>query len=140
MGRWGVLRHRVGRRGAFLLFLAILDAAIGYSLLTAPAAEVAAIHLVLPVAVWAWAWITVGAACAVSAFLTRDRTGYAVAAGLKAAWAGVTARAWLIYHIPQGWVGVVFWVAFAVTVLLISSWPEPPPPPRKPPPPVVRTP
>lgn len=134
---WGRLRHRIGRRGAFLLFLTILDAAIGYSLLTAPAAEVAAVHLVLPVEVWAAAWLAVGAACGVSAFLTRDRAGYAVAAGMKAAWAGVTARAWLIYHIPQGWLGVIFWLAFAVTVLLISGWPEAAPPPVKPPPPVV---
>ena len=139
MGTWAGVRHRIGRRGAFLLFLAILDAAVGYSLLTAPPAEIAAVHLVLPPAFWAWAWLAVGAVCAVSAFLARDRAGFALAAGLKAAWAGVTARAWLIYHIPQGWVGVIFWLAFAITVLLISGWPEAPPPPLKPPPPVVKT-
>ena len=135
---WAALRARAGRRGAFLLFLALLDTAIGYSLLTAPPAETAALHLVLPLPVWAWAWLTVSAACAVGAFLHRDRAAYAAAAGIKAAWAGITGRAWLLYHIPQGWVGVIFWAAFAVTVLLISSWPEEPPPPRQPPPPVVK--
>ena len=123
-GTWGTLRARVGRRGAFLLFLATLDTLIGYSLLTLPGAETAALHMGLPLSWWAGAWLTVGAVCAAGAFVRRDFAAYALAATLKVAWAIASAWAWLTYHIPQGWVGVIIWVMFATITLLISSWPE----------------
>lgn len=122
------LWHRVGRRGAFLGFLAILDGLIGYSLLTLPAAEAGALHTGLPLSWWAGAWLTVGAVCAVGAFVPRDFAAYALAAGMMVLWAGVTAAAWFTYHTPQGWVGVVIWMMFATITLLISSWPEARPP------------
>lgn len=135
---WKRVRHRVGHRGAFLLFLALLDWALAYALLTLPPAAVAAQHLVPPATFWAGAWVFVGAVCVVGAFVREDRFAYAGAAGIKAAWAAVSVRTWLAGHTPQGWVAVVIWLAFAVTVLLISSWPEPQAPPRVPPPPEVR--
>lgn len=128
-----MLLQRIGHRGAFLLFLAFLDATLAYSLLTVSSALV--VHMVLPVTAWAWIWAATGAVCLARAAAQRDRVAFAVAAGTKTAWAGASAYAWLEFHVPTGWVATVIWLAFALTVLLISSWPEPPhagPPPGVP--------
>jgi hypothetical protein len=68
----------------------------------------------------------VGAICLFSAFLRgkRDRIAFSVSAFLKTAWA--LRYAWL-WHLglPEAWLAVVVWLAFAATVLVIASWPEP---------------
>lgn len=120
-------RYRVGRRGAFLLFLAVLDVLFGYSLIVAPEAF-RAVSLFLPYPVWGWIWIGVGAVCAVSSVLVRDRAAFTLAAAIKASWAAVMTEVWLNAGVPLGWRSVVFWAVFAVTVLIISSWPEYDPP------------
>ena len=120
--------RRVGRRGAFLLFLAVLDFAYGYSLWVATPRQ-RTFDLLLPWQAWALLWLTVGAVCAVSAVLRTgaDRFAFGCAAALKASWAAVFVRVWLYDRLPRGWVSVVIWLAFAAVVLLVASWPEQPP-------------
>ena len=120
--------RRVGRRGAFLLFLAALDIAYGYSLWVTTAAQRRSLDLLLPWQVWGLIWLATGAVCAIGAVLRTgaDRFAFGLAAALKAAWGAVFVRVWLYDHLPRGWVSVIIWLAFAAVVLLVSSWPEPP--------------
>ena len=116
----GLIR-RVGHRGAFLLFLALLDFLYGYSLFTTSKRTV---DLTLPWTAWGFIWTAVGVVLLIGAFAIRDRVHFAVAATLKAAWAGMFVKLWLIYHVPHAWVNVVVWVAFSAVVVTVSTWPE----------------
>jgi hypothetical protein len=116
-------RARAGRRGAFLAFLAVLDAAFGYSLLTVPRAGIGSYDFVLPVHAWGWAWIGTGVICALGVAARSDRVAYTMAALLKATW-GLT-YAWLWWQgSPSAWVSVAVWLSFALVVVLVAGWPE----------------
>jgi hypothetical protein len=119
------LARRLGRRGAFLCFLAVLDFSYGYALLSlsVPALR-ASPDLLLPVHAWGWIWVAAGAVCLSGAPLRRDWPQYAVAVALKAAWAAVYADVWIVQHSVNSWVSVVVWASFALTVLVVASWPE----------------
>lgn len=128
MRRWASrAAARAGRRGAFLAFLTVLDAAYGYSLLATPAAERAQLDLLLPWPAWGGLWLATAAVCASGVFAHRDRVQFTAAAAFKTAWAGVWGWLWLARHIPLAWVSVAVWLAFAAVVLLIAGWPEVPP-------------
>ncbi len=114
----------MGHRGAFLLFLAVLDILYGYSLLT-DQIPVALAYPFLSEMTWGIIWITVGAACFLGAFVKkRDRVAFALASILKTAWA---LRYMWLWHEGnlRAWIAIVVWLAFAATVLVIASWPEP---------------
>lgn len=115
------LVHRVGRRGAFLLFLFILNMVYAWALHQEVAPQTAA--LLSPEA-WSWAWFGVGVVCGISAFTRRDRVAYTLAAALLCGWAGVSAYQWVEGKLPEGWLSTVVWLAFSGTVLIVSSWPE----------------
>lgn len=115
------LVRRIGRRGAFLLFLALLDAAFAFSLTQAPMTG-----LLLPADAWAGLWAAAGAMCAGCAFAAKDRLAFGGAAAIKASWAAVNFDLWLNHRLPDGWLGGAIWAAFALTVLIVASWPEPP--------------
>ena len=121
--RW--LVTRVGRRGAFLAFLAVLDLAYGYSLFAASAPQ-RLVNLLLPWQAWGVIWMVVGVACLTGVFALRDRVQFTLAATLKGAWGLLYVDVWLVQGLPRGWVSVVLWLAFALTVVLVSGWPEPP--------------
>ena len=118
-------RDRAGRRGAFLAFLALLNTAVGYSLLTTPAAQRGTMDLLLPWPVWGWVWVAAGVVCAAGVFARRDWWAFTVAAVLMGAWALLSVDLWLVQGQPRGWVSVVIWVAFALTVRVVAGWPEP---------------
>ena len=124
------LSRRVGRRGGFLAFLALLHVLYGYSLLAAPATALGPYSLGFPVWVWAVLWITSGVACVVSAPLTgkADRGGFAAAAVIDAGWACLWAHLWIVQGFPRGWVSLVVWSTFSGVVMMVSGWPEPPRP------------
>jgi hypothetical protein len=115
--------RQIGRRGAFLTFLALLDLSYGYSLLASPAL-IKAFNLLLPYQAWAGAWLTSGVICATGIFSSRDRIQFSAAAFLKASWAFVMVRVWLYQHSPLGWVSVAIWLAFAAIIVLVSGWHE----------------
>jgi len=116
--------RRAGHRGAFLVFLSVLDFGYGYSLLATSAPQ-RHLDLILPWPWWGVIWIAAGAATLAGAFCVRDWWAFGLATLLKAAWAAVMADAWLLQGVPRGWVSAVIWACFALTVLVVSSWPDP---------------
>lgn len=123
MARLRSYRTQVGRRGAFLLFLALLDVLYGYSLIATPPSAVH-LDLILSLAAWGWVWLSAGCLLAAGAFVRRDRIFFAIASMLKTAWAGAWAVVWIKDPIPRAWVSVAIWAAFAAIVLVVSTWPE----------------
>jgi hypothetical protein len=132
---WGDLVHRLcanlGRRGAVLLTLAVLDIvyAIGLFLpASGPHRSASTTFLsgILPLPVWAILWLIVGGLLAIGSFQLRDRWAYALAVGLKTLWGTVTLLGWVVTGVERGWLSAAIWLAFAVVILVISAWPEPP--------------
>jgi hypothetical protein len=122
------IAHRIGRRGCYLLFLALLDVVIAYSM--TPFNVVAQLPLYryfdqyLPLQAWAGVWAGVGVICAVQAFARRDHFGFAAAVLLKLVWAALYVVAWVNADVPRGWVGGVVWLSFGGVTAIIASWPE----------------
>jgi hypothetical protein len=120
------LARKLGHRGAFLLFLAILDFSYGYALLSASVSALqASPDLLLPMHAWGWIWVAAGVVCLSGTVSRRDWLQFIVAATLKAAWAAVYADIWIVQNGTNAWVSVVVWASFALTVLVVASWPEP---------------
>lgn len=123
--RWTI--QHIGRRGTFLLFLSVLDISFGFSFFFPPRELVlVASALVIPVTAWAWIWTLIGVCCAASAPFRRDRVAFSLASALFAAWASVGLNQWLALHTPRGWLSPIIFYCFALTVLIIASWPEAP--------------
>lgn len=128
----GLIRH-IGRRGAFLLFLALLDAVIGYSLraplpygLTTRQVYGTFVQI-MPIGAWAEAWNTTGLVLLVAAFWRRLRpVAFALAAMLKTAWASVYLYGWVSGDplMVRGYLQASIWLSFAVMILLVSGWRE----------------
>lgn len=115
---------RVGRRGSFLLFLALIDFVYGWSLLSAANPNVTAINLFPSVIAWGIAWTIVGLVCLVQAFATIDRLAFIMAVLIKFLWGAVMMWAWFNGANPLGWISAtVFW-GFAVLTSIVSFWPE----------------
>jgi hypothetical protein len=129
--RLRALRTRIGRRGASLLFLALLDVVYGAGLayiqdLGRVAATYRFIADVAPLEVWAAAWFLVAAICLVQAFAIRDQLAFGAAVALKVTWGGVTLLGWLLHNVPRGYVSATIWLAFAGWLFIISGWTEVP--------------
>lgn len=125
------LRARVGHRGAVLLFFALLDFAYAGSIAKPPAeaarsATVAFIAHVLPLPAWATLWAVAGLVLLVGAFRRHDSLAYATAAGIKTLWGGLFLFGWLLAGLDRGWVAAIVWLAMAVMLLIVATWPEPP--------------
>jgi hypothetical protein len=121
--RFKRLVQRIGHRGAFLAFLALLDILYGYSILAEPGL-VGNYDLGLTVQSWGLVWLATGIVLLTGIATRHDRVHFGLAAALKAAWAMIWFKLWLFEHTPRGWVPVVIWAAFAAVVVVVSSWPE----------------
>ncbi len=118
------LRDRIGRRGAALLFFALLDFVQGFTLLTAPrplAPFYASADAVMPLPVWAAFWSAVGLTCLVFAFMVRDTAAFMAAVALKVGWGGTAFFGWVAGTVPLGYLSAVIWLAFAAFVYLIAG-------------------
>lgn len=124
------LRHRIGHRGACLLFFALVDIVYATSLAAAPpetraAASYTFLAGILPLPVWAVLWAAVGLACLTQAFMTHDRPAFVAASCLNVSWGSLHLAGWLLEEIPRGYVSAVIWLVFGGFVQVIASWPEP---------------
>ncbi len=118
------LGQRIGRRGAALLFFAVLDAVYCYGLLTATQPLVALYEYMttaLPLAVWAAMWALVGAVCLVYAFRVHDTPAFMFAVALKVAWGLLALTGWLTGAVDRGYVSAVIWLSFAAFVYLVAG-------------------
>ena len=119
------LIHRVGRRGAFLLFLALVDFIYGYSILLIANPVWSRIDLFLPSVAWGIIWIAVGFICLVQAFFTIDRLAYSLAVGTKVVWSLAMFSSWVFTGTnPVGWVSGTLFLGFAAITSIVSYWPE----------------
>lgn len=124
------LIHRIGRRGAFLLFLALLDLIYGFSFMFPPQIPAyyptyAFLSSIMPLEAWGLLWMGVGVICLIFAFKKYDAPAYAAAMFLKSFWAAVFLLGWMFVGLDRGWVSATVWGAFAAVLALISTWPEP---------------
>jgi hypothetical protein len=118
------LWRRVGRRGATLLFLALLDLLYPLGLAgQAPAAR-AGYELIAPWQAWAGLWAATGLVCLVQAFARRDRIAFTAAVGIKLAWGSTSLAAWAVGMSPRGWLAAVIWLSFAGLIAVDSTWSE----------------
>jgi hypothetical protein len=124
------LQHRVGRRGASLLFFGLLDLVYCYSLLSPPprsawSPSLVFLDSIVPLWAWAAAWGAVGLLCLCRSYRRRDAAAFAAAIAIKVLWAIASLAAWLVGGVDRGYVNTVVWLAFAGFVAIIASWPEP---------------
>lgn len=118
------LKRRIGYRGAFLMFLVMLNFVYGYSLITDPPMHV---NLLLPLNVWAWTWIVMGFILATGVFVKNDRFQFGLSATFKSFWAVAWLGTWIDLGTPRAWINAVIWLSFAALVVVVSFWPEPVP-------------
>lgn len=124
------LVHRIGRRGAILLILSVVDIAYGMSLI-GPSAETLGLSAIVwrehyaPLWVWGTGWLIIAAILIVTAFLRNDRFGYAAAIGWKIAWSLTTLASWIVGGVDRGWVSSIVWAYAAGMIVVIAGWPEP---------------
>jgi hypothetical protein len=128
----GRLVSLVGRRGYFLLFLALLDMVYAFSIaFPSRQARISATFRFLDEAgslyFWASLWAAAGLACLVFAFRKTDWPGFAAAMAIKALWAVMFLFGWAFVGIDRGYLTATIWGAFGLLVWLISTWPEPDP-------------
>jgi hypothetical protein len=123
------LARQVGRRGAWLLFLALLSLVYAFGLafptqrsLTNPTTVF--LVAIMPLYAWAVLWGGVGLACLFYAFRKWDAPGYTLAMFLLALWALVFLFGWLIGDVERGYLSAVIWGAFCGVTGLIAGWRE----------------
>jgi hypothetical protein len=120
MRRW-IMSH-VGRRGAFLLFLAVLNFTWPFAL-HVQAVQHLRTNFLLPWQAWAIWWGATGLIDLVGAFSKRDVWAFTASSMLKVAWASTYLVLWVRGQ-PYAWFSVVIWLPFAAMVLIVASWPE----------------
>jgi hypothetical protein len=123
------LLRRVGRRGACLLFLALVDVVYAISLYdaspeTRASSGFAFMSTLLPLSAWAAVWLAVGALCVGFAFARADRLAFAAASLLKVLWGTLYLLGWALGVIPRGYVAAVLFLGFAGFVQVIAGWKE----------------
>lgn len=123
------LARRIGRRGAALLFFAVLDLVWCYGLLALPhplPPVYAWMQQILPLWVWASCWGAVAVVCLVCAFLTYDTAAFVAAISIKVAWGLLSFFGWLNGAVDRGYLSAGIWLAFAAFVYLVAGGIPPP--------------
>lgn len=124
----GVVKH-IGRRGVFLVFLALVAGSANVSLLDptqwpALTKTFRVMHEVPP-NMWAAAWGVMGVFCLIGAVAKQiEEWAFGVAALMLVLWSLIYLQAWHDATLARPWTGFVLYSAFAGLVLVISGWPE----------------
>ncbi len=124
------LVRRVGRRGAALLFFAVLDVIYGWALLVPTSSALTSpgyrwLASVLPLQVWGGIWLLAGVLCLVGAVVHEDTAAWVAAMSIKVMWGLLWFLGWAIAGVERGWVSAAVWLPMAALVALLASWPEP---------------
>jgi hypothetical protein len=133
--------RRVGRRGATLILLGLIDLTFAYSYLNPGPPQYRSpatlfLQTVAPLWFWALLWAGVGVIVLQQAFQDNDKVGYSSAVVLKVLWALLHTGGTLFADLHRGYVVAMLWLVLSGWVYIISTWPEPTWP-EPPPPPVV---
>lgn len=125
--RGGRLRvvHQVGRRGVFLLFVALLAAALALSMTNPSQVQAVTLGRVIPPVAWSIVWAAAAVLCLIQAFTRRDQVAFAVISCVVTVWASMYLVGWLTGVADRGWLAATIYYALAVVALVISTWPEP---------------
>lgn len=123
------LLYPVGRRGAFLIFLAMLDWVYGLALLYPSPQSLTNptyvfLNRIFPLPVWASLWIIVGTLCFAFAFRVNDAIGYAAAMFIKVLWGLTFLLGWIFAGVERGYLSAAIWLAFAGLLALVATWPD----------------
>lgn len=120
------LMYRIGHRGAFLIFLFLLDELYGYSLWVSPFPD--GIHWFIPPHIWAIIWAVVGVLLFTGVFFKSDQWHFALAALIKVGWGFTWVRISIFDEgiVPRSWIQAVIWLAFAAITIIVATWTEPP--------------
>lgn len=123
----------IGRRGAFLAFLALVDEVIGYSLtqplpfrLSRDVLYEPFVH-VAPLKWWAGAWIGIGLVAALATVWHRARVVmFGLGTALKTAWALGYLAGWIRHDSAyiRGYQTAAIFASFAAVTLLVAGWRE----------------
>lgn len=125
------LIQKVGRRGALLLFLGVLDVIYAYSL-AHPTAESIHSQTYMYLAsigglnLWAILWAITGLLALFYAFRRNDAPAYTACTAIKILWAVIFFLGWLFAGVERGYLSTAIWGSFAGIIWMISSWPEVP--------------
>lgn len=141
MREWA-LRRLNGRRGAFLLALAIVYLLIGYSYISQPstAGWTTSFRWLpdwFPITYLGWPWIVAGLIAIASAIAYEspksDRAGFSAMTAVPLAWSLIFFLLWLAGYATTGWSLASTYAGFAVAVMVVSGLPNPVPIPPLPP-------
>lgn len=133
-------RRRIGRRGAFLLILAVMDALTGWSLLDVPPAVYNQLTLLrhIPQDALALMWVLPAVVAAWFAFAKRtqrDAWGFLACYVPPAIFGVIYFTSWFpIGQLAAGTAvrsAVVYW-GYSLLILVAAGWPEPSTPPSAP--------
>jgi hypothetical protein len=124
------LVRRIGRRGAALMFFAVLDLLYGWWLLdplesTVRAAGYRWLASVLPLSAWGLIWLLVGVLCLVGTVVHEDSMAWVAAMAIKVMWGTLWILGWWLADVPRGWAQAGFWLPLAALVALLAGWAEP---------------
>lgn len=125
--------HRIGRRGAFLLVLSVVDALLGWSLLAVPPVVYDQLTLLrhIPQVALGALWMAGAAIAFAYAFVKRsdqDVWGFVASYAPPLVFGGIYFLSWWpIGQLPAGTAvrsAVVYW-GYSLLVLIAAGWPEP---------------
>lgn len=119
------LIHRIGHRGAFLIFIGFLFVVYGSGITTDPAIGIPAVYI-FSNDVWGWIFIPIGAVVISGSLCVKnDRWFYMLAALMSAIWSSAWISMWFVHnHVPGAWALAAIWAADAAITLVVSSWRE----------------
>lgn len=122
------LVRRVSRRGACLLFYAMLGVSFALAYIhPAPTLTNAYAARFAPLWVWALLWLAAGLVCGVYAFIPHnDRVAFTLMTGVITLWSLITIAGCLTGVNPHGWFGATIFLAFGAKIYIIGGWPDPP--------------
>jgi hypothetical protein len=108
------MRLELGRRGILLACIGAVDCAQGLVALSTHDAA------------WSAVWLIAGLICLIQALMKFDFIGYAVAAGVKLAWAThfITLAIVGPDHLSSLGQGIT-WIVIGIYIVIAASWPEP---------------
>lgn len=121
--------QRIGRRGAYLLFLAILDLTYAHGLFfpterAASSPTYVFLAEIFPLHMWAILWAVCGFICLIYSFKKTDAPGFTAAIFIKTIWALISLLGWLFGDIERGYISAAIWLLFVGVTGLIATWPE----------------